>query len=380
MPIPTFTRTLEQYKSRPLALLRDDSTTVHRAVLTCPAEAATSEIVSTILSYTGGIICVALTPERIDAFMLTEMSRPLITPRSMHTQPRSDRYQFCISVEAREGVTTGISAADRAHTIRILGDRDPSPRKLISPGHIFPVEARAGGVLVRPALPEGAVDLAVLSGFTGAALISELLTPEGALPSPEYLDAFALQHNLPVILLSDLIKHRLLSETLVQRVADAKLPTTVAEDFRTVIYRSKIHSGEHVALVKGEIRPETPVLTRVQLEFSFGDIFGGAEPSTRLQIHNSLRAIQEHGSGIFLYLRRPLKGQLFANLHSNDGKTKEQPALAMREYGLGAQILRDLGAKKLEILTAKKRDYTGIDTFGLEIVGQRPIPDYHSKS
>ena len=365
---------IEDFKKRGLILLKDDSKEPLHSIIVSPAETITASRVTEVLNLTGGIPSVALSSERGDGFLFTEMARPRSTAQAERIH-RSDLLHSCVSVEAREGVTTGISAEDRAHTISILGERIPNPRKLVSPGHVFPIEGRAGGVLVRSSLAEGALDIMNISGFTDAAMVVDLLDRSGDFMNERGVNELAQSKSIPCLTLSELIRHRLAHEKLVYRVAQAKIPTKLAGDLQSFVYRSTIHHGEHVALVKGTIDPEIPTLTRVQLEFTFGDVFGGNNPPTRKQIHNSLRAINAQGSGVLLYLRRPLGGQIRDQIHAWETKFKEKPASMMREFGLGAQILRDLGVKKIELLTEKKKEYVGLDTFGLEITSQRPIPD-----
>jgi len=360
---------LARLKARKLGILVDDSQLPERAILVAPASLVDRDLVAEILNLTGGLLSVAMTPPRVDAFLLTEMARPRL--KSTRSPIIETPLQFCISVEAREGVTTGISADDRAHTIRILGEDLPSPRKIVSPGHIFPVQVRTGGVLVRTALPEGAVDLVVAAGFTDAALMVEVLDRDGNFMSEAGIGDLAQQKNLPLFKLSNLVRHRLQREKLVTRIAEAKLPTRHAGELSTFIYKSSLHEGEHVALTKGTFDGLTPVLTRVQLENTFGDIFGGQEVSSRTQIHLAMKAIGENGSGVLLYLRRPYQGQLAGQAYSF--LDRPRPATMMREYGLGAQILRDLGVRKLELLTDSKNKFVGLDTFGLEIVSQRQL-------
>lgn len=362
---------LTAYAKGGFAVLVDDSVDNLPSVLTSPAKHMTTSGMNEALARARGVPFVALSRERVQAFALSEMARPRTNPAARREQQHLP--QMCVSVEAREGVSTGISAADRARTVALLGEDNPQPRSLVSPGHIFPVAARDGGVLIRNALPEAALDLCRISGCGDAAFFIDLLGEQGELLSGARVEEFCSRYGYPLIQLSAVVRHRLATESLVHRVAEARLPTRIGGEFRAVIYRSPIHSGDHLALVKGSWNEGETVLTRVQLEFTFGDVFGGDTPPSRSQIDASLDAISKHGSGVFIYLRRAVPGQLREQIDSWQSKFNEKPASMMREYGLGAQILRDLGVRKIELLTESRRDYAGIDAFGLEIAAQRPI-------
>ena len=358
-------------KERRLAILQDDVQGVARAVLVAPADGITADEVNQMIALSGGIVFAGLTPDRAAAFLLDPMGRPRVS--STNGAAVMAGPNFCISVEAREGVTTGISTADRAETLRILGATEPQPRKLVQPGHIFPVEVRAGGVLVKNALPEGAVDIVSIAGFTGAAAYLDLVTPTGELLLGDDVESFAARHNIPFLRLSDLTRFRLETEKVVYRVAEAKLPTKLAGELRSVIYKSTIHGGEHLALIKGEIDPDVPLLTRVQPENTFADVFGGPTPRSREQLQRCLAEIGRNGRGVIVYLRRPTAGEVHHQVDAAPHGAPPGKAL-MREYGLGAQILRDLGARKIDLLTGSQKDLVGLQSFGLEIVSQRPIP------
>ena len=367
----SISESFSRFKERRLAILQDDVQGVARAILLAPAHDITPDTVNRMISLSGGIVFAALSPERAAGFLLDPMARPRVS--SVERRVDSDPLNFCISVEAREGVSTGISAADRAVTLQVLGASEIQPRRLVQPGHIFPVEVRAGGVLVKNALPEGAVDIVSLAGFTDAAAFIDLLSPAGDLLLGERVAEFAELHKIPLISLSELTRFRLETEKVVYRVAEAKLPTKLAGELRSIIYKSTIHGGEHLALVKGEIDPNEPLLTRVQPEHTFADVFGGSSPRSREQLQRCLAEIGRRGQGVIVYLRRPSPGELHQLIDSVSQPTPPAKAL-MREYGLGAQILRDLGARKIELLTGSKKDLVGLESFGLEIVSQIPLP------
>lgn len=365
-----------RFKTRGIILLRDDASSRGHAVLVSAAVGMTPVRVNELIHLSGGLLFVAVTPQRASALMLSRMSRPKLAPdpQTLPSRADSEERAICVSVEAREGVSTGISAADRAITIGILGESTPNPRRLVAPGHIFPVETRTGGVLVKNALPEGACDIVQAAGYTDAAVFIDLLDAAGDFLTIAAQDAFCTEHDIPQITLSELTRRRLSTEALVQRIAEAKLPTQLAGELRSFIYKSAIHEGEHLALVKGEISADKPVLTRVQPEFTFADVFGGASPPSRNILQRALKAIGDNGSGVLVYLRRPSMGELKQQISAHDPGLSAAPSTMMRDYGLGAQILRDLGVRKVELLTGSKRNLVGIRPFGIEIVSQREIP------
>jgi 3,4-dihydroxy 2-butanone 4-phosphate synthase / GTP cyclohydrolase II len=363
---------ITDFRAAGLGVLRDDSEGGGRAVLVAPAECVTQEHLNRILTISGGLPFVALSSTRAAAFMLSSMSRPRTTYAA--SGGPAEPLQMCVSVDAREGITTGISISDRIIAINILGEAVPNPRKLVRPGHVFPVETSDGGVLVRNALPEGALDIIRISGSRDAALFVDLLDGEGALLKPEQQAALCAAAGIPCTTLSELTQHRLQSERLVYRVAEARLPTLWTGEMRSYIYRSMLHAGEHLALVKGEIKPDRPVLTRVQMEVTSADVFGGDSPPTRAQIRTCLEAIGRRECGVLLYLRRPVEGCLREQIMAHQADAAAfKPVIQLREYGLGAQILYDLGVRQIELLTNTKSDLTGLKAFGLEIVSHKSI-------
>jgi 3,4-dihydroxy 2-butanone 4-phosphate synthase/GTP cyclohydrolase II len=365
---------IELFRSAKLGVLIDDAGG-SRAAVVAPAQDFLAEVMNKLLTWTGGLPFVALSPERAEAFGLAAMARPRMHAGESITAASVPQY---VSVEAREGVTTGISTADRAITVSILGAQVPQPRRLVQPGHIFPVETREGGVLVKTTIAEGAIDLARLAGFTDACLFIDLLNERGELMNEENARRFAAANGLPLITLTEIVEHRLAREPLVTRVAEARLPTTAAGEVKSIIYRSKLHDVEHIALVKGEVAHGRPVLVRVQGENTVADVFGGPNPSSRHAIRASLKAIGERGEGVLIYLRRPFiddksgQVQLLGETRPGEGRS----AVLMREYGVGAQILRDLGVTEIELLTGSTRALGGLTAFGLRVVSQIAIPEY----
>lgn len=405
----TLREAFETFKKNNLAIIIDDIGETSHSALVSPAQHTSEQLMNRLLTFTGGLPFVALSSERAAAFLLPSMARPSTSPGKKVV---AEAFPLqCVSVEAREGISTGISAADRALTVSILGAPVPQPRKLVKPGHIFPVETREGGVLVKMSIPEAALDLVTLSEFTDAALYMDLLGAEGAHMSEAAVRVLASEHNLPVITLTSLVEYRLEQEPLISKIAEAKLPTQEAGEVRAIIYRSKIHDVEHVALVKGDVTTGAPVLVRVQSENTIADVFGGGSPPSRDHLKNSLRLIGERGAGVLLYLRRPnlvmdesarkpmvgnqdkspsssidsshttVTTHIQPSTSPNPTTERSSPipfggAMMMREYGVGAQILRDLGINKIELLAGTTRSMAGLSSFGIDIVSQHSISDY----
>jgi 3,4-dihydroxy 2-butanone 4-phosphate synthase/GTP cyclohydrolase II len=367
----TLEQQVEDFTKTRLYVLRDDIGD-NRSVLVAPAQNISADEVNRIITTTGGLTFVALTPERAAAFMLSPMPG---TQASATSRNDSGVLVQFTSVEAREGVTTGISTSDRATTIALLGDPNPHPRSLVKPGHIFPVGAKQGGSLVKAGIPEAAIDLVTLAGFSDAALFVDFLDVSGEFISADAARSWAAAHHVPAITISQIIQHRLLREPLVVRLSEAALPTREAGTVQAIAYRSTIHDVEHVALVKGEIPTNEPVLVRVQVENTVADVFGGASPATRQQISGSLRALAENGSGVLLYLRRnSLADHSVKSVPASISPSPVPPSAGMREYGVGAQILRDLGISQIELLSSTQKNLVGLDSFGISVVAQRAIP------
>jgi 3,4-dihydroxy 2-butanone 4-phosphate synthase/GTP cyclohydrolase II len=352
---------ISAFTNRRLGIISDDLG-LERSSLVAPAQNIAAAEVNRLISLSGGLTYVVLSPERAAAFMLPKMvGRGGVPSSSKHFA----------SVEAREGVTTGISAADRAATISILGNPQPNPRALIRPGHIFPIEASVGGTLARGEITEAALDLVKLAGFSDAALYLDLLNSVGELMSSSEANELAEELKIPHLKVSDIIHHRLILEPLVSRISEAIIPTRIGGSLRAVAYRSQIHRLEHVALVNGEISTKEPVLVRVQVENTVADVFGGDTPPGRQQILSSLKTIEESGSGVFLYLRRDSLRDPQSKAISANNNLAPMDGNQMRDYGVGAQILRDLGVREIELLSSTQRNLIGLDTFGLKIVRQR---------
>jgi 3,4-dihydroxy 2-butanone 4-phosphate synthase / GTP cyclohydrolase II len=363
---------LTSFSAKRAGILRDDSQSDGRAILASPAENISADQVNELLTAGRGLVFAVLSQERTDAFGLASMYR-----QEGYAEHLGDA---CVSVDAREGVTTGISSADRAATLRALAAESPNPRALVRPGHIVPLRARAGGVLVKNALPEGALDLVTGAGFRPAAVMIDLLDAAGSLMRPAEQESLAEQSGWPLLALSDLVRHRLSSEEIVFRVAEVKLPTEFSPGLRGYLYRSRLHSGEHIALVKGEITRETPVLVRVQPEATLTDVFGSLYFPSRRMIRESLARITAAPAGVLLYLRQPAIGCLGDQVNAlaalRDGGAGGEGACrteSVRQFGVGAQILRDLGVRRIIVLSQSGRRPAGLEAFGLEIAGYEKL-------
>jgi 3,4-dihydroxy 2-butanone 4-phosphate synthase/GTP cyclohydrolase II len=368
----SFVSFLEHFQRARLGVLIDDQGP-SRAALVAPAQDSTTLETNRVLSLSGGLTFVAISPERASALLLEPMVRQSIARGAPAPGGEVPTMQQYTTVEAREGVTTGISAHDRAITIGLLGSSSPQARSLVKPGHIFPVGTHQGGVLAKAAIPEGALDIVRISGFTDAALFVDLLGGDGELIRAEEARALAARENIPIATLTEVISYRLEKEPLIRRVAEARVPTSYAGDVQAIVYRSSIHDVEHIALVKGTIRAGETVLVRVQAENTLTDVFGGSPTASRQHLQRALECIGNRGAGVFLYLRRPHILQEGGNTHQT--LQHSTSTSMMREYGVGAQILRDLGVSKIELLTTHPRAIVGLPSFGLSIVSQHPIPD-----
>lgn len=363
---------LSAYRYRKIGLIWDPSTSPPRATFVAPASGIDPATVASLLRLSCGVLGAAISGERASSLLLEPMGRRLSTDlRSLPSQARASQSRWAsISVEARSGTTSGISASDRATTLRCLAATNPNPRDLVQPGHIFPMICAKGGVLVCSDLPEAALDVTILAGAGDCAAVIAALDESGEYADQEILLKAAAKEGVPALCLEELIRFRLRNEPLVQRVVEARLPTRLAGELRSMVYRSIIHEGEHVALVKGTPDPERPILIRVQPESTFSDVFGGPTPPSRKNLHESLARIGSSGEGILLYLRRPVFGKLSEQVqHTRADFFGGLGGTTMREYGIGAQILADLGVKKVRILSTSAQPLEGLETFGLEVVG-----------
>lgn len=324
------------------------------------AEKATAETINFMAKEGRGLICLPMESQMVERLGLELMGRG---DNSRH------KTAFTVSIEAREGVTTGISAADRAKTIQTAINPESSPSDIATPGHVFPLLARDGGVLVRAGHTEAAVDLARLAGFSGAGVICEIMNDDGSMARLDDLVAYAQRHNLKIGAIADLIAHRRRSECLVEKIYEDDFSSVHGGPFQFSLYASKVQYAEHIALVKGDIKnTDEPVLVRMHLIDVFDDILGGSESST---LHRSMEIIGEEGRGVIVILRPPRP----KNLSRRFIKDKDQKSggQELRDYGIGAQILQDLGVQNMILLTDSPKNVIGLDGYDLYIQGHRAI-------
>jgi 3,4-dihydroxy 2-butanone 4-phosphate synthase/GTP cyclohydrolase II len=341
-------------------ILVDDEDRENEGDLVIPAQFATPDTVNFMARHARGLICLALTGARIEQLGLPLMS-----------QSNGTRHQtaFTVSIEAREGVTTGISAADRAHTIAVAINPEVTRRDITTPGHVFPLAAREGGVLVRAGHTEAAVDIARLAGLIPAGVICEIMNDDGSMARLPDLIAFAQLHNLKLGTIADLITHRRRTEKLVLRVEEGAIEQAIGGAWRLVVYRTTVENAEHLALVKGDLAAPGPVLARMHAVDLLDDILGGAHSSS---LHGAMAMIEAAGRGVVVLLREHRPNALSERVRLLAAAAR--PPLELRNYGIGAQILLDLGVRDLILLSNTPRTIIGLDGYGIEIVEQRAIP------
>ncbi|MDX2032861.1 MAG: 3,4-dihydroxy-2-butanone-4-phosphate synthase [Blastocatellia bacterium] len=374
MAFATIEQAIEEYRAGRMVIIVDDEDRENEGDLCCAAEKVTPEIINFMAREGRGLICLPLTEERCD-----ELNLPLQV--SERENGSGFGTAFTISIEARVGVTTGISAADRATTILTAANPNSKATDLVRPGHIFPLRARRGGVLMRPGQTEASVDLARIAKLTPAAVICEIMNDDGTMARLPELERFAAKHDLRIISIADLIRYRIQNEICVRRAAEASVPTARGQ-FRAIAFENLLNGEVHLAMVMGKIRPDEPVLVRVHAQSVLGDVFGSLRDDHGEQLRIAMERIQEEGAGIVLYLKQEMRGvglidQLRNYQQLDDGAEPSQSLLPgrmdFRDYGTGAQILHELGVRKFRLLTNRPPKLTALEGFDLEIVGHVPL-------
>ena len=374
MPIATIDEAVAEIRDGRMIIIVDDEDRENEGDLVCAAEKITPEIINFMARHARGLICLPLTEERCDELHLT-------TQVADNTSYLGTA--FTVSIDARRGISTGISAADRATTILVAVDPKSRPQDLARPGHIFPLRAKNGGVLVRPGQTEASVDMARIAGLYPAGVICEIMNEDGTMSRMPQLEEFAAQHNLKMISVADLVRYRMSKETLVRRVVETDLPTVYGQ-FRAIAYENVINGDVHLAMVMGEVKTDDPVLVRVHTENVTCDMFGSLIDDTGFQLHTALEKIAAEARGVVLYLRQrehslDLVNQLRTyNVMQEKRIGKRDASLETgygidRDYGVGAQILHDLGLRRILLLSNHPPKVAALEGFELSVVGNVPL-------
>jgi 3,4-dihydroxy 2-butanone 4-phosphate synthase/GTP cyclohydrolase II len=374
MPHLTIEQAIEDIKNGKMVILVDDEDRENEGDLTMAAEAVTPAAINFMAKYGRGLICLPL-----DSSLADRLDLPMMVDKN------TSQFEtgFTVSIEAKVGVTTGISAADRATTVLTAVADGTTPADIARPGHIFPLRARDGGVMVRIGQTEGSVDLARLAGLKPAAVICEIMDEDGTMARMPTLEVFAKEHSIGICTVADLVKYRLKNESFVKRAAQTIIPTKSGE-FKIIAYENDMDNLTHIALVKGDIDPEQAILVRVHSECMTGDIFSSLRCDCQEQLHKAMDMMEEEGAGVLLYLRQEGRGIGLVNklkayeyqrqgMDTVEANEKLGFKADMRDYGIGAQMLVDLGVKKMRLLTNNPKKMIGLEGYGLSLVEQVPI-------
>jgi len=375
MPVISIEEAIEEIRSGRMVILCDDEDRENEGDLTMAAEAVTPEAINFMAKYGRGLICLPMSSQMCDHLDL---------PMMVDDNTSQFGTGFTVSIEAKEGVTTGISAADRATTILTAVADETTAADIARPGHIFPLRARDGGVMVRVGQTEGSVDLARLAGLKPAAVICEIMDDDGTMARMPSLEEFSKEHGIGICTVADLVEYRMQKESFVKRAAETIIPTSFGGDFKIIAYENDLDTLPHIAMVKGEINPKEPVLVRVHSECMTGDIFGSMKCDCGDQLQRAMARMNDEGSGVILYLRQEGRGIGLVNklkayeLQRQGYDTVEaNEALGfdadLRDYGIGAQMLADIGVRKMRLMTNNPKKMVGLQGYGLSVVEQVPI-------
>ncbi len=364
---------LELIRNGKMVILVDDESRENEGDLVMAAEMVTPQAINFMARHGRGLICLSLTPNRCDQLAL---------PMMVSENKSGFGTAFTVSIEAATGVTTGISAADRARTVRAAVAPNARPEDVVRPGHIFPLRSREGGVLVRTGQTEGSVDLARLAGLEPAGVICEIMNEDGTMSRLPQLEVFSAEHDIPIISVADLIRYRLHTESMVRPISETQVEIEGIGTFKAVVYRTEVDELEHSALVKGMPIENEPVLGRVHREHILGDVFRSGNQDTRWRLEYALRQMEDAGCGVLVYLQKP-SPQLENELRTLMGETPRSQDIHpseiglppdLREFGIGAQILLNQGAKRLRLITSNTSRVKGIEGYGIEVVEHISIP------
>ena len=365
---------IEVARNGRMFILVDDEDRENEGDLVIPAERADAAAINFMARYGRGLICLTLTAERV-----TDLGLPQMSPRNRTRHSTA----FTVSIEARTGVTTGISAADRARTVEVAIDPNSAAEEIVTPGHVFPLRAQPGGVLVRAGHTEAAVDISRLAGLNPSGVICEIMNDDGTMARMPDLVKFAQMHGLKIATIADLIAYRRRMDRLVERVTESTITSRFGGEFKLIVYANTITGAEHLALVKGDISGEEPVLVRMHQANPFtdalgdthvGEFFGGEARNRVGELEATMRLIGEAGRGVVVLIRDHEPTMFSRIVLERQGKGLKKPIADLRQYGIGAQTLIDLGVRRMIMLSNSKRTIVGLEGYGITLVEQRPIP------